>query len=437
MPGWGQLVPELLAEVQQILVDELNEWKADKDAEQQLNIDKRRRQAMPRHPLLTATRVNRHWNRVATRQLYSNLYLHKLETIRPLVKALLGNFALIEHIKCVTIDFKYLNLSTQKKAREKEMQRRRKASGFAWSLLNLLNSGRLRHLSIVGSALEPLPIGVEDWAPPACITGLKGLDIVERFHATQWVEAAAPTVERLKLPHDISAMPAVQALSFPNLKSFCAKPIITVDGAIIKCIKQLGYAATSTSSQVQLEDLSIGGLELEPDVIHRILSRSANTLRRLHLQPQCFPEQLFRKRFSDFRQKIIDVLPTCLTLEVLELELNPSLYQNWIPVEEPDAKEKLLELVDALPSNLQVLVLYADFTSNKENLTAVAQRILQRDLPNLRRVELPSRNLVYSHHKPLQVAEEFASLAELFEPRGIVARFDRRFPEHLPWVFRD
>ena len=48
-----------------ILVDELEEWKADRDAGATNRMDKKQRQKMPRHPLLTATRVNKHWVRLS------------------------------------------------------------------------------------------------------------------------------------------------------------------------------------------------------------------------------------------------------------------------------------------------------------------------------------------------------------------------------------
>jgi len=43
------------------LASEFNEWKESKDAASNTHLTKRKKQAMPQHPLLTATLVNKHW----------------------------------------------------------------------------------------------------------------------------------------------------------------------------------------------------------------------------------------------------------------------------------------------------------------------------------------------------------------------------------------
>ncbi|KAH7107179.1 hypothetical protein BKA62DRAFT_230452 [Auriculariales sp. MPI-PUGE-AT-0066] len=454
MLGWGLLVPELLSEVQRILTDELHEWKAEKDAGYQNRRYKRQQQAMPCHSLLTVTLVNRHWNRVGTRNLYSSLYLHKLETIQPLMKALSTNPALVEHVKCLSIDFKYLSLPTQKKAKGKEEQRRKKVSKLVWSLLRLFRSGELRHLSIVGPALHPLPAGVDCSTPPACLIGLKGLDVngfqgyevcgYRDFDFVPWVEAAAPSLERLKLSDELCATPKVRAFSFPNLKSFCKPAFINLDGAVPNCIQNVGSPVVR-GSVLALVDLSMGGLELPGEVIHRILFRSTTTLKRLHLHPQGYLLQLFDERVSPLStlwDKLVDVLPICSALEVLELGLGyPTNYDaaRGVPFEEPEVKGKIFNIVDALPSNLVNFMLSAGVSSSRENITAISHRLLERELTSLRTVGLPLEYLTQSrrYRNPAEIATELAPLEQLFAARGIVARFDAEFSAQLPWIFRD
>ncbi|KAH7107198.1 hypothetical protein BKA62DRAFT_686254 [Auriculariales sp. MPI-PUGE-AT-0066] len=444
-PTWATFVPELLSQVLALLLHDFEEWKAQKEAGYSGSTGKLQRQRMPRHPLLTATHVNRHWNGVATRDLYSRIYVHKLEVVRPLLKAVTANPKLLDHIKSLNIDYKYVGLPTQPKAAKKEQGRRQRTSVVTWQLLRMLKPGRLRHLSIEAQSLLPFPADYSFNDLIQALIGLKSLAIVSDgyltfgpfLHFAQWVAAAAPTLERLSLPCVWSSSMGttqnentIQKISggIPNLKSVC----IIGDRSELSA-ETFDILVTAPARAGLLEDLSLPTMFhcSQAKILH-VINRAATTLRRLHLN---FTWALYStldsnpgaNKWTELYIGLQSALPTCKTLEVMQIEAHLQ-------------SEDYMKLIQSLPPSVKILRIGRRNIHGACTIEELANALAiylnsetalgQTVLPTLATVQLV-HYVCANMYKPTSLFTE----ADTFKQRGIELTFDGPFPEHLSWSY--
>ncbi|KZV92577.1 hypothetical protein EXIGLDRAFT_836370 [Exidia glandulosa HHB12029] len=420
--SWATLAPELLSLIHEIIAEDFLESKTNADLahKQAYPWDTRNRDkktALPPLALKHVARVNKHWHDVANRGLYKVLFIQREQTIKRLVRTVTSNPALLPFIKSVSIDYKFNNLPTQKKALQKALAIRKKANQHTWQFLRLLEPGRLKHLSLEWQSVSPLPSSTDDEsALLPCLDGVVSLSLVANHSdarsISEVLHPAAATLRRLSL--DVRYMESWTDTIPNDLKLTCIRlhtPNLNVGGLQLL----LRSGTIEYLNFVYGYDMKITPQELQPEFF-----KIAPKLRGLHIEMP----HAFSARRKEFIETVITVLHSTQHLETLHLSLE---------------KDDVDAIVAAgLPATLRDFILDYRVTEHSltyeagivEALQQVSSSILAQTLPALRRLAIGSS----LHTSPVPiVGNPFTSQVVSAADQGVSLRLLDLFPYEIPW----
>ncbi|KZV87398.1 hypothetical protein EXIGLDRAFT_752266 [Exidia glandulosa HHB12029] len=368
---------------------------------------------MPAHPLQRLSLVNKHWSAVARKDLYARVFVHTEQTVRRLLRTVTEHGDLLDLIKSITVDYKYAQLPTQKKAMNKEKAARSRTSKLTWKLLLLLRPGRTVYLALDGESLRPYCDETPDDRMIPCLTGLRGLyfeDISSGIDYTPWIRAAAPTLLALSIP---SQPIIVSRFNFDGL-SFALKCLfIPAPGQGRNLISAAAFKALIKSSA--LEDLTINPMDNVPtSVVRAELIRAAPTLRRLQ----------FAAPYGDIRTELVQALQAglqlCTNLRILNLWLREDGITDAFASGIPPTVQHMIVCVESVPT-------FAAYSSVDATLGRVGRLILGLDLPRLETLKLSNIHLRVHPNVTLESLE--------LPETKIHVSLGTEFPRNLPWLY--
>ncbi|KAH7107174.1 hypothetical protein BKA62DRAFT_611110 [Auriculariales sp. MPI-PUGE-AT-0066] len=421
---WATFVPELLSAVQSVLFTEFNECNATWNASMMEDQNRRKKTAMPQHPLLTVARVNKHWNTVATGDLYRHVHVRKLDTLLMLLRACTQKPELIEYISSFTLDYDYNRMPSPPKAWRKEEGRRKRAAATTWKFLNMLRPLRISNIYIEMRAIAPLPAGVEPGALIPCLIGIKSLALDNaQLHydimgvtpsAFDWLKAAAPTLEQVQLPTTVCCGQKLD-IALPNLKGLWLPNTHWLNEDSL----------TSIIESTSLENLSVGSLGMSVATFEMLLASSWTTVRQLHVSLTRYGLHNYGASYG-----IIDPLVRVL-IQSLPLFAKCSVLSVWLN----SFDGVLSDLAAAVPLNVHSLTICTTDSMPADHLKLVKD-ILERKLPHLKSINIPAAKW-HVDEEELSVDDQRA-LAACYEDctrAHVRLTFDGPIPDRLPWQY--